>query len=106
MEREQRIITVQLGLVFTLGPALLFLPGIRFLALCPPTYATAGVRVMLAAFLAAEIWALRKLLPSLNLRHDKKVDRVNLLVWVGCSVAALMSLVSLGLLLIGYPRPY
>jgi hypothetical protein len=107
MATEQgRLASVKEGLVFALIPALLLVPGIGYFTVCPPTYADVGIRIMLAAFLACEIWALRKLLPSLNTRRDGRVDRVNLLVWAGCTFATLTSLASLGLLLIGYPKPY
>ena len=65
----------------------------------------AEVGAVLAVFLASELWAVRNLVPALNLRRDGKVDRLNLLAWARLTAAALVLILTVVGFLAGRARP-
>jgi hypothetical protein len=106
LESNRRLAMVKQGLAFAILPAALFVPVLGYLGVCPNPSAATEERTVLLLFLASEIWALRRLVPSLNTLRDGKADRLNLFVRAGLTIATLTVLASAGLLVIGYPRPW
>jgi hypothetical protein len=98
MEGERRVVHLRRGLAFAFAPAVLFLPGVAFFSVCPPSSGSMGARVAMILFLASDIWAVRELVLSFNTRNDGKIDRLNLWAWAGCTIAILTLLVSAALL--------
>jgi len=94
------------GLLLSLVPVGLAYPGMEFLTVCPPTYASMGVRVMSSAILVSELWALRKLIACLNIKYDGKIDTVNLLSWAASTVAVLVVTLCVFPLALRDPREY
>jgi len=102
MDTTRRAALLKRGLALALIPAVIFVPVVAFFSVCPPSFGLMGARIALILFLASDIWAVRKLIPTFNTTNNGKVDRLNLLAWTGCTIAILTVIVS-SVLLSGYP---
>ena len=65
--RKQR---VWRGLLLALIPAVLFVPMIVAFTVCPPAYASQGIRITAALFLFVDVWASWKLISVMQRRFD------------------------------------
>lgn len=76
---SKRKISFKQGLLWAVGPIVLFIPAIGMLTVCPPTDAESKMKAVLSIFVASELWGLWKLVRAIDWRFGKKTDVLDVL---------------------------
>lgn len=80
---------------FALTPALLFLPALAYVSVCPPEQALIVGSTFFTIAAASEAWALTRLLKSIKWQFGGKFDPMNLILSLTTLVAVIVGLGSL-----------